>query len=125
MAVAFALGLAVGGCSREPTATGTTTVTSAGYVPPSQAKRELTLARCNRASECGEIGPGRAFRTMDACLLEAESLLRHTLGSDNCAQGVSELDLDSCITATRARHCDVAIQQTRSCRLDKLCPPPR
>ena len=87
----------------------TVETTSARCAPNDAAIRLLSNARCTHAAQCGIVGPDAPFGTLGDCKLAADLDERSAIGVDACAFGVSQSQLDKCMTAIRERPCASAM----------------
>jgi hypothetical protein len=120
----LALAATTGCAKNEPTRPSTTTITAAAVVPYETAIHAVTNERCTREIACLNIGPGKRYDTFEICLRELEKSTRAGLHAKDCANGVSDPDLTSCLAEIRGERCaDVtnAIEHLASCKKTKLC----
>ncbi len=121
---AFAVGLVAVAC-HESAAVGTTTTTSHGIVDNTQGVNLIAYSRCNRESDCENIGgPRRAWESFDVCLRDLTRDTRATLGIEKCPQGILADRMDECLKAMREQRCDKpldSLETLPSCRWRYVC----
>lgn len=104
---------------------GETTITSARVpVPNETAMARLVAARCDRETECSNIGPSKHYADRDVCRHELSTALRSDLEASKCPRGISSKELDECIVAIQKESCNNAfdtISRLAACRTSDLC----
>ena len=84
----------------------------------------LASARCYRARVCSEVGQGRRYGPMNACLEHMRGSIVDDYAATACSAGIDMRALDECLNAIDSEGCGdgVAIlNRTRRCRFDVLC----
>ncbi len=122
MAVAVALTAACGrGEIKGPDAPVTT---SAHIAPNESAIQRITEARCDREVACNNVGAGKSYGTRQACTNELGHDKRADLRAEECPRGISEPDLNDCLTDIKSEKCGNpldSISRLAACRKGKLC----
>ena len=90
------------------------------------AARERTArASCERLTACGEVGPGKAYESRDACDVKMNSLWQDILPPDECDGRISSEQLDLCLQAIDVAECGNALDLLNifgnKCAKSKLC----
>lgn len=144
--------VAVVGChkqsSRDPSAVGTTTITSVGLdstdvrveSPDGRTVRsihrlstaqdlgdeddtvQLARAMCERKLVCGHVGPSAQYGTLNGCLAEARSHATARLADHACLP--DRTMLATCAASVRAERCDKDIDvmsRIHACSAAELC----
>jgi hypothetical protein len=101
---------------------GTTTTTSAGLVPNDVASQQVAVARCSHESACNNIGPDKAYRTIDTCLdkMKTDADARF----QDCSNGVDSNELGQCFSDIRREACGNpvdAMSRILACSKTNLC----
>lgn len=85
---------------------------------------EIAAAKCNHESQCGDVGMGQEYETMDGCQSEVTTAWRDDLNKYECPQGISQSDLDECIAEIQSEECGNPIDNlTRftECMSNEIC----
>jgi hypothetical protein len=101
-----------------------TTTTSASYTRNDGAIEEIAAARCDRASACGNVAPGRKWDTRASCLRAMRIETLDAITRDDCPKGVDQTRLLTCASAIRSRACgDDAepVERSAVCHKAELC----
>jgi hypothetical protein len=99
-------------------------LTSATSIPNDDAIRLLARSRCKHEAECGHIGSGAQFPTLEACADTAILDERSSVGLDACPYGVAEERLDRCARTIDALPCSsrmTALTDVTGCTRMELC----
>lgn len=127
--------LAVAACNRDPSGapgkdpdqqdrSGSTSLTSASFMPKDLAVDKITAARCAREVTCSNIGPDRHFATSDTCVTEVKARLDRELGPNECPDGIDGKQVDECLDAIRNESCSnplSTMERLAQCRTNSLC----
>ena len=100
------------------------TMTSAHITSNETAIQRITAARCDREVSCNNIGSGKAYNTREACANELGHDKRADLRAEECPRGISEPDLNDCLTDIKSEKCGNpldSISRLAACRKGKLC----
>ena len=104
---------------------GQTTITSSRLpIANETAMSRLVAARCDRETECANIGPDKHYADRDVCRHELSTSLRSDLEASKCPRGISAKELDECIVAIQRESCNNAfdtISRLAACRTADLC----
>src|SRR5262245_59416616 len=104
---------------------GQTTISSArAPIANETAMARLVASRCDRETECANIGPDKHYADRDVCRHEISTALRSDLGASKCPRGISAQQLDSCLVAIQRESCNNAfdtIARLTACRTADLC----
>jgi hypothetical protein len=108
-------------CAARETLPITTTSASIDKVPSEHAIRELTSERCHRQLSCDNIGAGKKWDTLDACMTATRKVTRDQLVNTSCPAFDSG-ELSMCLDDTRDQRCeDVGDSTPDSCASVRLC----
>jgi hypothetical protein len=105
---------------------GTTMVTGANVpsVTNATAVSRIAEARCAREHTCNNIGSGKSYISHEACTDKLRASTADDLNANDCPAGISERDLDGCVTAIKSENCGNVldrIHRVTACRTGKLC----
>ena len=106
---------------------GTTTLTSASWVPNDSAMDRLAIARCARESACAAAAPTSASADKIApqsCVPEMKTRTWSSLRADVCPSGVRGNALEECIQAIQHESCNSplgTLSRLTACRASELC----
>lgn len=131
----FMLAVLAAGCDRTPgegprrsadeqDKSGTTKLTSAGYVNTAAAVDRLVAARCARELTCGNVGPDKGIVSTDVCVGDTRKDVQAGYGASECPGGMDAPKLDACLDAVRREPCDRSVtplSNLRECRLSEMC----
>jgi hypothetical protein len=121
-AVSAAL-LLFGGCKDDRPAS-TTTTTGAAIVRTENAVDRLAVRRCDRETDCKNVGAGKRYEDRGACERELLHSLEVELGPEVCSYGVREERLNECLESIRVESCQSSldtISRLATCRTHALC----
>jgi hypothetical protein len=106
---------------REP---GTAVTTGASASAAETAAQTLAVARCDREEKCNNVGDGKEFTSLNACVDELRDKSKNDLRTAACRGGVDDAQLDKCVAEIRGERCGNAldtITRLTSCRSSALC----
>lgn len=66
----------------------------------------LARARCDRATACDRVGPGRAFESQGDCMMQLRARSERDLEAAACQNGVDRTSLALCLGEVRKLPCD-------------------
>ncbi len=126
--------------SNSPYSTTTTTMapveTAASPAPAAQVRQappvvmlsedaisQIASVRCARENACGNIGPGHAFPSFDACASDVRRENRQRLSGNVCMNGVDPYALGECVDDTRNQQCGEpgSLSSPPSCASERIC----
>lgn len=97
-------------------------------ITPSSAIEKVAMARCTREAECGNVGDTHDFSDQNHCLTATrDDLTREMAIDEDCKNGISSEDMDSCLSEIRLARCDGARgifdawRASMECRSAELC----
>lgn len=88
------------------------------------AVTDITTARCAREQKCGNIGSGKSYASLDACTTSLSAELQKEFNAYDCAGGISDKELQECLTAIRDESCNAPIDKLAriaACRDSDIC----
>jgi len=104
---------------------GTTTLTSATWLPNESAMDRIAIARCAREAACAEVAAGPPKTTnQPSCMDEMKRRTWSTLRADVCPAGIRGAELEECIQAIQHESCNSPLEtlsRLTSCRTRQLC----
>jgi hypothetical protein len=122
-----ACALALFACKQDNA--GQTTTTGAGEpvgdnVQFVTATARIAGARCDRSIVCDQVGMNKRFETRDACAQGETNRTRNDLRAAECANGVEEKRLRSCLDALSKQDCAKlmsSVDAMDECKTAALC----
>lgn len=124
-AVAFTPLFACSHENREPRSSTVTTVTAApAAVGNNNAVARVADARCAREARCDNVGADKKYTSTEACGQKLRADMKDDLNAKDCPGGVSQKDLDACLSAIKAETCGNvldSIERVAACRTSALC----
>ena len=88
------------------------------------ARDAAASAACNHYSHCAQIGDGKTFASLDACLTQVKNTFQTLWPPDQC-KTISSTGIDSCVTAINIADCndvgDVVYILGNQCTQAKVC----
>jgi len=69
------------------------------------ATEQIADARCERESQCGNIGDNKAFSSRQDCLARIRADWKEDLNARECPGGINQHQLDQCLAQVRAEAC--------------------
>lgn len=101
---------------------GTTTLTSAAWLPNESAMDRIALARCARESTCADV----TRRVVDpaSCVNDMKARMWSSLRADVCPAGIRGGELEECIQAIQHESCGSPLEtlsRLTACRTSELC----
>ena len=121
-AVSAAL-LMFGGCKDDRPAS-TATTTGAAIVGTDSAVDRLAARRCDRETDCKNVGAGKRYEDRGACERELLHALEIEVGPMVCSYGVREESLLACLESFRVESCESSLDtmsRLATCRTRALC----
>ena len=103
---------------------GTTTLTSASWLPNDSAMERIALARCARESSCAAAAPTAQKVDPQSCMPEMKTRTWSSLRADVCPSGVRGNALEECIQAIQHKSCNSplgTLSRLTACRASELC----
>lgn len=103
---------------------GQTTTTGAEVLPAEDAVNQLTARRCERETDCNNIGAGKKYDDHGACEREVAHDLKSELRPANCTYGVRGDKLDECLQELRNEKCGNpldTVSRLATCRTGRIC----
>ncbi len=100
------------------------TMTSAHIATNEGAIERITAARCDREVACNNVGAGKSYDTREACTNKLGHDKRADLRAEECPRGISEPDLNDCLTDIKSEKCGNpldTVSRLAACRKGKLC----
>ncbi len=79
-----------------------------GMTPASRtrsAAEQIAQARCERESQCGNIGPDKTFSSSQDCLARIQNDWKEDLNQRQCPGGINQTELKECLQQVRAEAC--------------------
>jgi hypothetical protein len=101
-----------------------TTLTGAGIVTTDDAVNQLSARRCQRETDCNNIGTGKHYDDNAACEREMNHDLEADLRPSKCTYGVREDRLAECLEEIRNEKCGNLLDmmsRLSTCRTGRLC----
>jgi hypothetical protein len=101
-----------------------TTTTGAEVLPAEDAVNQLTARRCERETDCNNIGAGKKYDDHGACEREVAHDLKSELRPANCTYGVRGDKLDECLQELRNEKCGNpldTVSRLATCRTGRIC----
>lgn len=93
-----------------------------------EARDDIAQVRCERFEECGDIGSGETFSSLDDCVVNQKQDFNDRWPSDRCAEGhLNEELYENCLKRASTIACDGSARATdqqafdRECSARKLC----
>lgn len=69
------------------------------------ATEQIAEARCQRESQCGNIGDNKSFSSNQDCLARIRADWKEDLNARECPGGINQHELDECLAQVRAEAC--------------------
>ena len=99
-----------------------------GRVSAGEATPKIAAAECEREMKCKNVGESLKFSSMDHCKkVKSEELAKDFNDDEDCKNGISQKDLDECITKTTEQTCDglssvvTNAERSAECGSNDLC----
>ena len=103
---------------------GQTTTSGAEILPAEDAVNRLTARRCERESDCNNIGAGKKYDDHAACEREVAHDLTSDLRPASCTYGVRGDKLEECLQELRNEKCGNpldTVSRLATCRTGRIC----
>ena len=103
---------------------GTTTLTSASWLPNDSAMERIAIARCARETTCGGTASNAPKGDPQTCVSEMKTRTWSSLRADVCPSGIRGNELDDCIQAIQHESCNSPLEtlsRLTQCRASELC----
>lgn len=89
---------------------------------------EAADVRCEKADECGNIGPGQTYETLDDCFVEERARMNDWFPADKCGGGrIDEAKFEDCLARIDLAACNSFWDQVsllQNCNADAVCTDP-
>ncbi len=69
------------------------------------ATEQIAEARCQRESQCGNIGDNKTYSSRQDCLARIRADWKEDLNARECPGGINQHELDECLEQVRAEAC--------------------
>ncbi len=69
------------------------------------AAEQIAQSRCERESQCGNIGPDKTFSSSQDCLARIQNDWKEDLNKRQCPGGINQHELNECLAQVRAEAC--------------------
>jgi hypothetical protein len=98
----------------------------AGEPSREEYRDEITEAVCDRYDECGRIGSGRDYNSMDDCRVDMRNTFNDLWPSSECDQGRINPDrYDICYSRAKSLSCNNMLGETLwfglNCNANQVC----
>lgn len=125
--------LVVTNCARQGEPHGTTTVTSGSTsgvnvtgmrVEKDQVAMRLADEICAREVACNRVGPGRPYRTEEACMAEQGAAAPTQITRWSCVPAQTSAGFEECLAAIRSERCEMPLagaDRLLACRGAQVC----
>ena len=99
-----------------------------GRVSAGEATPKIAAAECEREMKCKNVGDSLKYSSMDHCKkAKTDELAKDFNDDEDCKNGISQKDLDECISKTTEQTCTGAssvvtnIERSAECGSNDLC----
>jgi hypothetical protein len=99
-----------------------------GRVSAGEATPKIAAAECEREMKCKNVGESLKYSSMDHCQKsKTEELAKDFNDDEDCKNGISQKDLDECISKTTEQTCTGAssvvtnMERSAECGSNDLC----
>jgi hypothetical protein len=94
--------------------------------PRGAAISRVVATRCDHEVQCGNVGDGRNYSSLDGCLAEMTRSADADLSPSACPDGVDAARLAECVRQFRRESCKPLATLTRmlACSPSSMCPAP-
>lgn len=85
---------------------------------------KIAQARCEREQRCGNVGAGKEYSSMSACVQKTSADWRDDLNAYECPEGVVDKELSECLEEVRNEDCENPFDKLGSvvaCRAGDIC----
>lgn len=91
---------------------------------PTETIDRIAAERCAREIRCGNVGPGKNYADLSACMADLRSKSKAVLDAYECKSGVNSKEVEQCLAQLRGEGCGAtlgAIERMTACRGALLC----
>jgi hypothetical protein len=91
---------------------------------PAELTQKITAERCAREIRCTNVGPGKKFADLNACMAALGAKSKAELDAYGCSAGVDGNEVDKCLAEIRGADCSAAqgaLERLGACAAGLLC----